>query len=227
MEGKIMTDEKRQPVLGRVKLEGVRLGFPSLWQPQKVQRKDDSGEQSESRAKFQAEFLIPKGSDLTGVTAGKRMPIMKALEAARHSALVKKLGEQNAGKMKIKAANYCVKDGDEETYDSHQGHWFVRSRNVRRPKVVGRDKRDLSEADGIIYSGCYVNAVVTLWYQAAGKRDDNPVPHGVYGSLEAVQFVRDGEAFGAPPIDVDEEFDDLVDDGDGIDDTDIDDEIPL
>ena len=49
----------------------------------------------------------------------------------------------------------------------------------------------LTEADGLVYSGCYVNARVELWVQdnANGKR--------INAKLLGIQFVRDGDAFGA------------------------------
>ena len=48
----------------------------------------------------------------------------------------------------------------------------------------------LTEDDNRIYSGCYVNASVELWYQknAYGKR--------VNANLLGIQFFKDGEAFG-------------------------------
>jgi len=210
-----MADEKKKEVLGRVTLKGVRLSFADIWKPKTLKREDGS----ESDPKFSANFLIPKDGDLMASYKGKSMPVMKALKAAKIDAIGKKLGEEKAKELKIRANNYCVKDGDEENYDGYAGQWYVSANNSRKPVVKGRDKRDLAEADGIVYSGCYVNAIVTLWYQPAGTKNGNAVPHAVYGSLEAVQFVRDGEAFGAPGVS-DDDFEDLTDDEDDIGDDD-------
>ena len=211
-----MADDKKK-VMGRIKLEGVRLSFADIWRPKTIKRSDGT----ESPPKFSANFLIPKDGDLTAIVNGQRMPIMKALKQAKIDAIAKKLGEEKAKTLKIKSSAYAVKDGDEENYDGYEGQWYVSANNAKQPKIIGRDKRALKEADGVIYSGCYVNAIVTLWYQPAGTKNDNPVPHAVYGSLEAVQFARDGEAFGAPGVDVDEDFEDLTDDEDDLDDDDV------
>ena len=213
-----MSTEKKE-VIGRVKLQGVRLSFADIWKPKTLKREDGS----ESDPKFSANFLIPKDGDLEGIYNGKKMPIMKALKTAKIAAIAKKLGEDKAADLKIRANNYCVKDGDEENYDGYADMYFVSANNSKKPVIKGRDKRDLTEADGIVYSGCYVNAIVTLWYQAAGTKNGNAVPHAVYGSLEAIQFLRDGEAFGAPGVD-DDDFDDLTDEDDDIGDDDVDDD---
>jgi hypothetical protein len=47
-----------------------------------------------------------------------------------------------------------------------------------------------------------VNAVIRIWFQ------DNEHGQRINASLEAVQFLRKGEAFGATQIDVDDAFDD-------------------
>lgn len=214
-----MSDDKKKEVIGRVTLLGVRLSFADIWKPKGIMRDDGT----ESPPKFSANFLIPKDGDLMGVYKGKKMPIMKALKAAKIDAIAKKLGPEKAAELKIRANNYCCKDGDEENYDGYAGQFYVSASNSKKPVVKGRDKRDLTEADGIIYSGCYVNAIVTLWYQAAGTKGGNAVPHAVYGSFEAVQFVRNGESFGAPGVD-DDDFEDLTDDDDDIGDDDADDD---
>lgn len=214
-----MSEEKKK-VAGRIKLEGVRLSFADIWRPKSIKRPDGT----ESPPKYSANFLIPKdGGDLTAIVDGKRVPILQGLKKTKLAAIAKKLGDEKAKTLKIKANNYAVKDGDEENYDGYEGNFYVGSNNVKQPKLIGRDKRVLTESDGVLYSGCYVNAIVTLWYQAAGTKNDNPVPHAVYGSLEAIQFLRDGEAFGAPVVDIDEDFDDLTDDDDDLNDDDDDD----
>jgi len=209
------TETQKKEVLGRVTLLGVRLSFADIWKPKTLKRDDGS----ESDPKFSANFLIPKEGDLMAVYKGKKMPIMKALKAAKMDAIGKKLGAEKAQELKIRANNYCCKDGDEENYYGYAGQYYVSTNNSKKPVIKGRDKRNLSEQDGIVYSGCYVNAIVTLWYQPAGTKGGNAVPHAVYGSLEAVQFVRKGEAFGAPGVD-DDDFEDLTDEDDDIGDDD-------
>ncbi len=51
------------------------------------------------------------------------------------------------------------------------------------------DKTALTEADGRIYAGCYVNFNVDIWAQDGQYT-------GIRCSLNGVQFVKDGDAFG-------------------------------
>lgn len=204
--------KKEDDAIGRVILKGVRLSFFDGWRPKSITRADGT----ESTPKYSANFLTPKDGSGKAVYKGKAMPIMAALKAAKMDALVKKLGESEGAKAKVKPQNYCVKDGDLETYDGYQNMYFISANNSKQPKIVGKDKRPLSEKDGIPYSGCYVNAVVTLWCQKPGNVNGEPRPLAVFGSLEAIQFLRHGEAFGAKPVDIDSVFDDETDEDDVI-----------
>ena len=107
------------------------------------------------------------------------------------------------GQPRLKPDKFCLKDGDLEDRDEYQGHWIVSCRNPNRPKLIDADgKTPLVEDDGRPYSGCVCNVWIRIWVQ------DNDYGQRVNASLEAVQFVRDGEAFsGAAPI-PDEEFKD-------------------
>lgn len=79
-------------------------------------------------------------------------------------------------------------------------------------EAFNRDKTPVVEDDEVLYAGCYVNAIIDLWVQnnGFGKR--------VNANLYGIQFVKDGEQFGAGAVDVFDDFDDL--DGDGSDDID-------
>lgn len=201
---------------GRVTLLNVRLSFADIWRPKTFKRPDGS----ESAPKFSANGLIDKEKEAAGEIKakykGKIMPVLQALKAAKHDAMVKKLGsDEKAEKSKVKPENYCVRDGDLENWDGYEGNYYISASNSKAPGIVGKDKRKLTEADGIPYSGCYVNMVVTMWCQLPGKNDDgSPKPMGVFGSLEAIQYKGPGEAFGAKPVDTDEVFEDISDEDD-------------
>ena len=97
--------------------------------------------------------------------------------------------------------------------------FFVSASNKSRPQVVAQKRHngqfvtiteagrglcagiDVTDALGypitVPYSGCYVNLKVQF---TAGKADPSKnLPNQVFAKLEAVQFLRDGEAFGAGP----------------------------
>jgi hypothetical protein len=66
----------------------------------------------------------------------------------------------------------------------------LKASTKRRPLVITRDKTPIVESDNIVYAGCYVNAIVSLWAQ------NNQYGKRINAQLDAVQFVRDGEPFG-------------------------------
>lgn len=223
-----MTTPEKKLVLGRIKVEGVRLSFADIFRPKSIKRKDGT----QSDPKYSANALISKdgkcpvtGKPLTAVYMGKRMKIMDALKAAKMDAMGKKLGEEKAKTAKVKPENYCVRDGDLENWDGYEENYYLSGNNSKAPKIVGKDKRPLTADDGVMYSGCFVNMVYTMWCQLPGQSPSgDPKPMAVFASLEALQFVRGGDAFGAAPVDTDDAFDDITDEDDELDDADVEDD---
>ena len=164
-------------------LKNVRLSFPSLFKTE-VYAGEDTG-------KYAATFLIPK-SDTKTVTA---------IEQACKAALVEKYGE---GKIP-KGFKMPLVDGDEKEYQGYEGQMTIKATTKKRPTLVNRDKTPIVEEDGILYGGCYVNASIDVWVM------DNSYGKKVLASLNAIQFVKDGEAFGNASNGADD-FEDLDDD---------------
>lgn len=141
------------------------------------------------------------------------------LDKKKDAAQIKKIGDEirriEADKFKGKklpADKVCLRDGDTKDAPEYEGMMFLTASNKKRPVVIDRDRTPLTAEDNKPYSGCYVNAVVRLWAQ------DNQFGKRVNCSLEVIQFVKDGEPFGAPPVDLDSalpEMDDDADDGMG------------
>ena len=152
----------------KIMLKNVRLSFPSLFKTEQY-----AGEDTE---KYAATFLIPK-SDTKTVTA---------IEQACKQALVEKYGE---GKVP-KGFKMPLVDGDEKEYQGYADHVCIKASTKKRPTLVNRDKTPIVEEDGILYAGCYVNVSIDLWVM------DNSYGKKVLASLNAIQFVKDGEAFG-------------------------------
>ena len=168
-----------------VKLSNVRLSFPSLWKARK-------GPDATSKEAFQASFILDKKTNA---------PEIKAINAMI-DLIVK---ESFKGKRPPKV---CLREGSEkgDTDGYGDGVCFISARSDKRPHVVDRNLAPLVEEDGKPYAGCYVNATVRLWAQ------DNQYGKRVNASLRAVQFVKDGEAFGEGSIDVAKEFEAIGDD---------------
>lgn len=175
----------------KIHMKDVRLSFPQLF------RAKAFGDGSQGEPAFSAEFLIPKDTKL-----GKK--IIDAIYDGIDEAKVKKWGADDSKWPRISKDKPFFKDGDDRDYARPESEncMIVSARNLKKPRVLGIDKEDLHESDGIIYAGCYVDAIVRIWAQ------DNGYGKRVNCSLEAVRFRRDGDAFGAAPIDPDE-FEDI------------------
>jgi hypothetical protein len=150
----------------KIKLQNVRLSFPSLFK-----KSSYNGEET----KFEATFLLSKDLQKDQV------------EAIRDS--IKTMTKDDLKGVKLPPEKLCLRDGDAVDYDGYNGHMSLKASSKRRPLVIDRDKTPLTEEDGVVYGGCYVNAQIELWAQ------DNNYGKRINATLLGVQFARDGDAF--------------------------------
>lgn len=171
--------------MAKIKLQNVRLSFPSLFRKATFEG---------TETKYEATFLLHK-EDHADVIAEIKKQIAAGIK-------------ENLKGAKVASDKIALKDGDESGRDEYAGHYTLKAANAKRPKVIGRDKSPLAEDDDVIYSGCYVNAVVDPWYQsnAYGKR--------VNFNLLGVQFFKDGDAFESGSVADDDDFEEFEGDDD-------------
>lgn len=197
-----MSREKR---IGEVVLKNVRCSFPKYWKAE--------SSVADGKKKYSGSFLIdPSTPD------GKRN--IKACEAAIEAVVEaspvwkgKTPKIRDPKRMAFIEGDECTAESTGEPYNGYEGMMVVKASNERRFPVVDKDKTPLTEEDGKPYAGCYVNAVVRFFGVSGADKGGA----GIFASLEAVQFSRDGEAFGAEPVDVDDYFDSIDGDDDGFD----------
>ena len=186
----------------KVMLRNVRLSYEHIFTPSAL---DDSQEK-----KYSATFIIPKDH-----------PDLPAIKRALFEAGQEKFAAAFVpGKPWPMGYTNVLKDGDKDVNGSgevlgeknpeYAGCYVLKASAAasRRPVVLGRRKEALTEQDGVVYSGCYINASVAFAGYEFGK-----VKKGVTCYLNGVQFVADGERFGS---DATSDFDEL----DSADDTD-------
>lgn len=212
--------------VGEVTLKNVRLSFSDTLF---VGETGDARKKGKNAGKVpwrnNANFLIPKSTE-----EGKKLyaACRSAMSDAKTS-----LWKDPDTAPKIKSDKLALRDGDEEDWAGYAGHWYVSASRTtyskdantapKRPfRIIGPRKvkmddgsmrfPDVKEGDsGAPYAGCYVNSIVRFWAQ-----DDDDYGKRINCSIEAVQFARDGEAFGGGKrVNVDDEFDDQADDLDG------------
>lgn len=182
----------------KVRLEKVRLSFPDLFEAKQF---DGKGE-----FKFGASFLVEPGSAND-----------KKVEAELARVSTEKWGAKGPAILAAAKANpqkICYINGDLKEYDGYAGMKALSAKREvgkGRPGVYNRDTTPVSEEDGVVYAGCYVNASVEFWAQ------DNSFGKAVRCTLVGVQFAGDGDAFsaGSKPEAEDFEVLDAPEDGGG------------
>jgi hypothetical protein len=81
------------------------------------------------------------------------------------------------------------KAGDIRT--GYEGNLYVHATSKTRMPVYRGDRSEVTEESASpIYSGCYVNARVSLYGNL------KPGQKGLFASLQGTQFAGDGDAFG-------------------------------
>jgi hypothetical protein len=175
--------------MAKIKLNNVRLSFPSLFHKASFQGNE---------GKYEATFLLDKETQADVI--------------AKIEAEIKDGIKTNFKAAKLPADKLCLKDGDEFEYDGYAGMMSFKASNGKRPMIIDKDKSPLTEDDEKLYAGCYVNAIVELWYQ------NNNYGKRVNANLLGVQFFKDGEPFGDGVSASEDDFDMFDDDDDGLDD---------
>lgn len=179
----------------KIMLRNVRLSYEHVFKPTSFEDGQDP--------KYSATFIIPKDH-----------PDIAAVKKAMFEAGQETFPADFKGGAWPRGFTCSLKDADKdvnsmgevlaEKNPAYEGCYILEANSTRRPVAVDRRKAAVTEEDGVIYSGCYVNASLAAAGYTYGK-----VKKGVKCYLNGVQFVRDGERFGA---DASDDFDAL--DGD-------------
>lgn len=190
----------------KVKIFGPRIAFVDALFEAKAFKAGD-------KKRFSTKFLVPKTGDAVKLAFwnedlkkyGPLMPAGEGLLLALTKAAEIEFKDAAVKELKIMRAEnkLCLTDGDIKDYDGYEGNYVLSASNKTRPTILGANKEPLTEKDGKIYSGCFVNGIVSLWAQNNdwGKR--------INCNLQGVQFVADGEAFSGGGVASVEEFDDV------------------
>jgi hypothetical protein len=170
----------------------VRASFVHVFEPQ-------PGDEPGSKPKYSITLLIPKSDTAT----------LEALYAAEKVAREAGKNTKFEGRIPNNLTT-IIRDGDEDQdtdrYPEFAGNMFMNVRSDRKPVVVDQNVQEILDPTEV-YSGCWVKASVNAFpFNFKGKK-------GVSFGLNAVQKVRDDEAFSGAKIDANEEFQPITDDG--------------
>lgn len=147
----------------------------------KIYKIDDNGKKVEIKLK-DAELEVANEA-----WKGKGADMLEDLEASKKAI-------RNGNKRKNKAG---------EVYEGYEGRMYITAKNKQRPTLINSDRSPVTEDDGVIYSGCYVNVRLSLY------ANTKPTAKGVFAGLKGVQFSKNGDSFGGSARANADEFDDV------------------
>jgi hypothetical protein len=156
----------------------VRIAFPALFQPQSF---------GEGEPAYSAKFIVPKDHPQIADLRTAMQKVAKEKWNDKAPGVLKLLIEDK--KVAFVERDYLNKSG--EPYDGFAGTFYLSTRSPKtKPSVFDAANRPVSESDGVVYSGCYVDASVEFYAQ------DNKYGRRVNCNIRGVRFVGHGEAFG-------------------------------
>jgi hypothetical protein len=176
-------------------LKDVRLSFPDIWKPGRPPK-----DKPTEPGKYGGQFIFDKGSEAHQIVQAAMMRQAQAEFGPNWANVMRAMDKKNK----------AMRDGNDNLdksgaiRDGYADKLFITARNKVRPMIVDRylvngQPKELTEADGRPYGGCYVNVKVEI---VAGKAWEQ-VPNQVYAKLLSIQFIRDGEAFSGGPTNAD------------------------
>ncbi len=171
-------------------IKKARLGFPALLVAKAVQ----GGE-----PKFSCNFILDVGAE-----EWKEMGTII-------SAMAQEKWSENANgvltMIKSDKRLRCYGQGSEKisqktglVYDGFDGKLYISASNSEKPKLYGTDANELpptANANQLFVGGNYVSGVISFWLQ------DNQFGRGIRANLDGVQYIEEGEHFGAVGPDTD------------------------
>lgn len=174
----------------QVILRNCRLSYPDLHKPGKPLNDGDA-------PKYGAQFIFAADSEAAKVAKEALTAAAKEVFGENWQAIVKSMEKTKK----------CLRTGDDNLTkdgairDGYGGMLYLVARNKAKPLLIA-GKKDatgqfpvLTEDSGKPYGGCYVNVKVDIKAMKAKDR----IPNQIYATLQTVQFVADGESFGAAP----------------------------
>lgn len=172
----------------RILVRDVRLAYGhGLWTKSKPP-KADAG----AKEKYRVALILPESHPQFKEIKGVIDQVMQDKFGAKWQAILK------AAELNSKS---CLRNGDTKDGEGFEGNWFISANSETRPSTFNADRSVVTQDDGIIYSGCYVNASLDIY---AFDR----VSKGNSAGLRGVQFLRKGDAFGGGSAAEDDEFPD-------------------
>jgi hypothetical protein len=164
---------------GRLMLQKKRLAFPAIFSPAAI---------GDGEPAYGGKLIIePTDADVAKIEA-----TIKAVATAKWGAKAEQILELLKEDKKIafvKGPYRNSKTGD--VYDGFEGMYHLSTRNPEtRPTALDGNSQPTTQADGLIYGGCFVHASVEFWAQ------DNKWGRRINCNLRGVMYAGEGPRFG-------------------------------
>lgn len=179
-------------------LSNVRVSFPQLVEPKKT-----TNEKGEVRTAWSADFILPPDSQQYKQVMQQYMTLASEKWKERAQTIMQMIQADRKSR--------CYGNGAEKVnkttllpYDGYEGNAYVSAISNRQPQMIQPNGQPVDASNSMayqaiargVYGGCYVNAAIRLWLQ------ENTHGRGVRCDLVAIQFSKDGDAFGGGGADV-------------------------
>lgn len=179
-------------------LSNVRVSFPQLVEPKKT-----TNEKGEVRTAWSADFILPPDSQQYKQVMQQYMTLAADKWKERAQTIMQMIQADRKSR--------CYGNGAEKVnkttllpYDGYEGNAYVSAISNRQPQMIQPNGQPVDASNSMayqaiargVYGGCYVNAAIRLWLQ------ENIHGRGVRCDLVAIQFSKDGDAFGGGGADV-------------------------
>ena len=179
----------------KVRLDNVRLSYPSLFIPTEYRNK----------WAYRANFILDKTT---------HKDLIKQIQDNEITLLT----ESDHDIVQKPIQYMALRDGDieREGKDGYENSMYIAAKKStetckKMPAYCTRSRATVTTDDGLFYAGCYVNAIIEICF---GMTDCV-----LFTKLKAIQFFKDGDTFGGTAIKLDKdgkigEFDDFEEDDD-------------
>ena len=179
-------------------LSNVRVSFPQLVEPKKT-----TNEKGEVRTAWSADFILPPDSQQYKQVMQQYMTLASEKWKERAQTIMQMIQADRKSR--------CYGNGAEKVnkttllpYDGYEGNAYVSAISNRQPQMIQPNGQPVDASNSMayqaiargVYGGCYVNAAIRLWLQ------ENTHGRVVRCDLVAIQFSKDGDAFGGGGADV-------------------------
>jgi len=180
-----------------VYITNARLSFPHLIEPQKMMT-----EAGKERISYNCELILPPTDPSFAQFMGK----VQELAAAKWKEHVAQVFAIVNADRKMRCYGNGAEKVNKKTfapYDGYAGGVYITCGRDTPPQVIQADGKPIDPSNTLayqqltraMYGGCYVNAAVKPWLQ------ENKYGRGIRCDLVAIQFAKDGEAFGEGAVD--------------------------